>query len=281
MVKVTREEFDKLARYIKDKSGIALDDTKYYLVESRLNPLLDQLGYTAFDQLYSSAMSEPGGRVENLIMDAIATHETFFFRDKNPFEMLRYKLLSEHIDRAKQSASPGLAKKLSIWSAACSTGQESYSIAMVIKETIPDIASWNIRIFGTDIGDSAVARASYAVYNRLEVERGLNPSQVSRHFVAEGDKYKVRDEVRCMCSFRKYNLFHPFTGLGKFDIIFCRNVAIYFTPENRKGLFNRLADQLNPEGYLIIGSTESLFGICDRFRRLEYHNSVCYQLISQ
>ena len=280
MTKVTKEEFDKLVRYIKDKSGIALDDSKYYLVESRLSPLLTQLGLDNYGALYNKALGEPGGKMENLIIDAIATHETFFFRDKNPFELFRYKLLPDHIDRTKNITPPTGVKKLNIWSAACSTGQESYSLAMVIKETIPDLTSWNIRIFGTDIGDSAVAQASYATYNRLEVERGLNQSQISRHFVPEQDRYKVRDEVRYMCTFRKFNLFHPFTGLGKFDIIFCRNVAIYFTPENRKDLFNRLADQLNPEGYLIIGSTESLFGISDRFRRLEYHNSVCYQLIS-
>lgn len=271
MQKIATDELRALSGYIHELCGITLDDSKAYLVESRLGPLVDELGCRNYNDLYFRAKQDLSRVLPNRIIDAITTNETFFYRDNTPFELLKHKLIPDLIDRK--------GKQISIWSAACSTGQELYTIAMVLKELLPDIRSYHIKLVGTDISDSAIAQASYGRYNRVEIERGLPAAKRSQYFREDGNYWRVSDELRAMVSFQKINLMNPFTGMGRFDIIFCRNVAIYFTPENRGKLFDRLADQLNPQGALIIGSTESLIGISNRYQRREYLNAVFYQVM--
>jgi chemotaxis protein methyltransferase CheR len=167
---------------------------------------------------------------------------------------------------------------LKIWSSACSTGQEIYSIAIVIKELLGNNGSCQITLTGTDLSDAAVAQASAGLYNKFEIERGLPREKLQRYFTPCGGSWKIKDEIRAMATFRRMNLMQPFVGLGKFDIIFCRNVAIYFSPQDRKKLFHKIADVLEPDGYLLIGSTESLNGICPRFVPKRHLRSVYYQL---
>ena len=169
-------------------------------------------------------------------------------------------------------------RRLRIWSAAASTGQEVYSIAIIIRELLGPSKDYRLKLLGTDISDAAISQASYATYNKFEIERGLERSKLTKYFTSAGANWKINDEIRAMASFRKLNLMAPFTALGKWDIIFCRNVAIYFTLEDRKKLFNRLADVLEPDGYLVIGSTESLTGICPRFVPKRHLKSIFYQL---
>ena len=180
------------------------------------------------------------------------------------------------IDKRSPS-SPNLKTNIKIWSAASSTGQELYSIAIIIKELIPDLSRYNISLLGTDISDMAVSQASYGKYNKFEIERGLPQKQLQRYFTLFGDSWKIKDEIRAMVNFKKLNLMLPFAALGKFDIIFCRNVAIYFTLEDRKKLFNKIADSLADDGFLVIGSTESLTGVCPRFVPLKHLKSLFYQ----
>jgi chemotaxis protein methyltransferase CheR len=170
----------------------------------------------------------------------------------------------------------GHMPSLRIWSAACSTGQELYSIAIILKELLGDITQYRINLVGTDISDRAIAQASYGKFNKTELSRGLNATQISKYFTDMGTHFKISDEIRYMASFKKINLLEPFTHMGKFDIILCRNVAIYFKAEAKKRLFERLASQLNPQGVLMIGSTESLFGITDIYERKQYLNSTFY-----
>ncbi|MEA2103015.1 MAG: protein-glutamate O-methyltransferase CheR, partial [Thermodesulfobacteriota bacterium] len=203
------------------------------------------------------------------------TNETLFFRDNSPFEMLQHKVVPDIIDRRESKAGP---TKIRIWSAACSTGQEIYSIAITLKELLPDMKGYRISLLGTDISDAAVAQASYGKYNKFEIERGLSMDKLKKYFTPDGNTWKVKDEIRAMASFKKLNLMEPFSGLGKFDIIFCRNVAIYFSLEDRKKLFNKIADMLEPDGFLIIGSTESLTGISDRFAPQRHIRAIFYQL---
>lgn len=273
---VTSQELTLLAQYIHQICGVVLDETKAYLIESRLGPLLEEFGCRNYQDLYFKAKNDVSGSIPGRIIDAITTQETSFFRDQAPFEMLKFKLLPEHADRCAK-ISPGGPFQLNIWSAASSTGQEAYSIAIAIKEIYQDLNRWRIRIVGTDISDSAVSKASYAQFSRLELERGFPPDKINRYFKEVNGMWQVQDEIRSLVTFRKFNLLESMLGLGNFDIIFCRNVAIYFSQENRRSLFNRLADRLNPDGFLIIGSTESLFGIAERYKRLEYMRSVCYQ----
>jgi chemotaxis protein methyltransferase CheR len=165
-----------------------------------------------------------------------------------------------------------------IWSAACSTGQEIYSLAIILKELIPDQKKYRIKLLGTDISDDAVAQASYGKYNRFEIERGLEKDQLQKYFVSNGSSWKIRDDIRAMAVFQKRNLMEPFTGIGQFDVVFCRNVAIYFSIEDRKRLFDKIAGVMAPDGYLVIGSTESLTGICPQFEPQRHLRSVFYTL---
>ncbi len=276
MLKITPDEITEIAKYVNDLTGIVLDSSKAYLIESRLGPLAEELGCSSYTELQQKAKRDPRHIIQNRIVDAITTNETFFFRDNNPFELLRHKIFPDMFDRIM--AQRTLFKRLKIWSAACSTGQEVYSIAVILRELLPDVDKWNIRILGTDISDAAIAQASYGRYNRTEISRGLNPTQLNKYFTQDGNQWRIRDELRSMAYFKKQNLLQPFLGMEKFDIILCRNVAIYFSPENRKLLFNRLADQLNPKGVLIIGASESLLGITDRFIRKDYMRSIFYEL---
>ncbi|MBW6519825.1 MAG: protein-glutamate O-methyltransferase CheR [Desulfoarculaceae bacterium] len=276
MLKISPDELKLVAQYIHDISGIYLDQSKSYLFETRLGAIATEHGCSSYKELYQKARSEASKIIERKIIDAISTNETLFFRDKAPFELLQHKLLPELID-ARTPNSPALKTNLKIWSAASSTGQELYSIAIIIKEMLPDMSKYAIKLLGTDISDGAVAQASRGKYNKFEMERGLPGDKLQRYFTMFGDSWTIKDDIRAMVQFRKLNLMLPFGGLGKFDIIFCRNVAIYFTLPDRQKLFNKIADSLADDGYLIIGSTESLTGICPRFIPKRHLRSIFYQ----
>lgn len=276
MLKISPDELKLVAQYIYDVSGIYLDQSKSYLFETRLGAIAAEHGCNTYKELYQKARTDPSKSFERKIIDAISTNETLFFRDKGPFELLQHKLLPELID-ARTPSSPTLKTNIKIWSAASSTGQELYSIAIIIKELLPNSSKYSIQLLGTDISDNAVAQASRGKYNKFEMERGLPSDKLQRYFTMFGDSWTIKDEIRAMVQFRKFNLMMPFTGLGKFDIIFCRNVAIYFTLPDRQKLFNKIADSLADDGYLIIGSTESLTGICPRFIPKRHLRSIFYQ----
>ncbi|MDO8947064.1 MAG: protein-glutamate O-methyltransferase CheR [Desulfocapsaceae bacterium] len=276
MLKISPDELKLVAQYIHDISGIYLEQSKSYLFETRLGSIATEHGCNTYKELYQKAKTEPSKIIERKIIDAISTNETLFFRDKGPFELLQHKLLPELID-ARTPGSPALKTNLKIWSAASSTGQELYSIAIIINELLPNISKYTIKLLGTDISDGAVAQASRGKYNKFEMERGLPGDKLQRYFTMFGDSWTIKDEIRAMVQFRKLNLMLPFSGLGKFDIIFCRNVAIYFTLPDRQKLFNKIADSLADDGYLIIGSTESLTGICPRFIPKRHLRSIFYQ----
>lgn len=276
MLKISPDELKLVAQYIQDISGIYLDQSKSYLFETRLGSIATEHGCSTYKDLYQKAKAEPSKVIERKIIDAISTNETLFFRDKGPFELLQHKLLPELID-ARTPGSSALKTNLKIWSAASSTGQELYSIAIILKEMLPDMSKYAIKLVGTDISDGAVAQASRGKYNKFEMERGLPGDKLQRYFTMFGDSWTIKDEIRAMVQFRKLNLMLPFASLGKFDIIFCRNVAIYFTLPDRQKLFNKIADSLADDGYLIIGSTESLTGICPRFIPKRHLRSIFYQ----
>jgi chemotaxis protein methyltransferase CheR len=275
MIKINPAELTLVAQYIQDITGIYLDQSKSYLFETRLSSVAETHNCKSYQELQTKAKKDPSKAIEKSIVDAITTNETLFFRDKGPFELLQHKILPEIIDA--RSSKSSVKTQIKIWSAASSTGQELYSIAIVIKELLKDAPRYAFTLLGTDISDAAIAQASYGKYNRFEIERGLDKKYLEKFFTLFGDSWKIKDEIRAMVNFRKLNLMQPFTGLGKFDIIFCRNVAIYFTLEDRKKLFNKLADSLADDGYLVIGSTESLTGVCPRFIPKRHLRSIFYQ----
>ncbi|BBO72417.1 chemotaxis protein methyltransferase [Desulfosarcina alkanivorans] len=274
MVKIRPEEIKIFSNYIYSVTGISIDASKAYLLETRFGKLLEQEGCSSFGDFYHKAKSDSRKILEKRIIDAITTNETLFFRDNSPFDLLKHKIMPDLID-TRSGKGPA---NLRIWSSACSTGQELYSIAIVIKELLGNHCPHKITLMGTDLSDAAVAQASAGTYNKFEIERGLPREKLQRYFTPAGGNWKIKDEIRAMVTFRRMNLMQPFVGLGKFDIIFCRNVAIYFTLQDRKKLFDKIADVLEPDGYLLIGSTESLTGICPRFVPKRHLRSVYYQL---
>ncbi len=277
-LQVTPSEFQIMSRYILDVSGISLAPGKEYLIETRLSQLVDELNVRSFQELHSKARTDASGTIEKRIIDAISTNETYFFRDNAPFDLIQHKLIPDLIDRRTKNGASPLKTGIKIWSSASSTGQEIYSIAMILKDLGIDPVRYNIKLLATDISDAAIAQASYGKYNRFEVTRGLPKQRLDRYFTPEGDFWRIRDEIRAMVTFRKMNLMKPFTGLGKFDMILCRNVAIYFTAEDRRRLFEKIAESLEPDGFLIIGSTESLTNDIMIFQPQRYLNSTFYVL---
>lgn len=277
MIKITTNDIKEISKYVSEISGIDLDKSKAYLIETRLNRLLKEYECSSYRELCIKAKTDSSKTIENKIIDAISTNETLFFRDTGPFEVLQHKILPDLIDRRTEQSTGLLPIPIRIWSAACSTGQEVYSIAIILKELLPDISEYNIRLFGTDISDSAIGQASYGTYNKFEIERGLSNEKLQRYFIPNGGNWKISDEIRAMVSFAKRNVLKPPVGLGKLDIIFCRNVAIYFNLENRKKLFENIASVLEPDGFLIIGATESLNGISPMFEPKRYLRTIYYQ----
>lgn len=278
MPKLVGDEFQILARYVRDLTGISLDSSKSYLIETRFQPLLQEYGCASFSELYNKSRNDATRVLPRRLIDAITTGETLFFRDSAPFDLLRHKLLPELIDRKTRLTPPGRPIPLRIWSAACSTGQEVYSIGIILKELLGNLDRYTIRLLGTDISDQAVAAASRGIYNRIEIERGLPRETLLTHFTASGESWKIRDEVRALATFRQFNLLGDLGVLGSFDIVFCRNVAIYFAEQDKASLFSRIAGQLDPEGVLIIGSTETLNGVCPLFEAQRHLRSVFYRL---
>ena len=273
-VSIRAEEMPAWSRYIHEISGIHLDESKGYLLETRFSALLVEAGAANFSEFFYKARSDASGKLRGKIIEAITTNETSFFRDTSPFDLLRHKLIPDLIDRKSKN---GGRIPIRIWSAACSTGQEAYSTGIVLKELLGDLNRYDIRILGTDISNKVVAQASYGEYSRLELERGLPPETVTRHFSQMGDKWRIRDEIRALATFRNMNLLEPFSFPTPFDIVFCRNVAIYFTESDKIRLFGNLARCLAKDGALIIGATESISGLCPELEPKRHMRSVFYQ----
>jgi len=277
MARITADELKTLSKYIYSIAGIYLDESKGYLVESRLNPLLVAFDLASFSELYYQAKTDTSGELERHIIDAISTNETFFFRDTTPFDQLKFKILPELIDAKKKNLAPGQKLPVSIWSAACSTGQEVYSIAISILEMVTNIQQYEISILGTDISQQAITQASYGVYNKLEVSRGLSPDHLHRYFHPAAGGWRIKDSIRAMAKFSTMNLMHPFGNIGPFDIVFCRNVAIYFSQPDKKKLFARIARVMRPGGYLLVGGSETLSGLAPQFITRHYLRGMYYQ----
>lgn len=278
MSPITAGEFDDLSRLIDSLTGIRLDASKKYLVETRLGPLLRESGCGSYGELCAKARVDRNAPLARRIIDAITTGETSFFRDGSPFDLLRHKIVPDLIDARTRNALPGAPVRIRVWSMACSTGQEVYSVGILLRDLLPGTGRYDIRILGTDISDAAVARAAKGCYTRMEIDRGMPATSVERHFVRQGDRFRVGDEVRAMAAFRRLNLLEDFAHVGEFDIVLCRNVAIYFSEEEKVRLFRRIVRNLSPDGYLLVGATESLAGLCPWFEAKRHLRAVYYQV---
>lgn len=268
------QDIDSVCGLVMDLCGVYLDESKAYLIEARLGELVKGSGCESYADFARRARVEADHAIRNKVIDAITTNETLFFRDTSPFDALMNKVIPETIDSKAATLFP---RRLRFWSAACSTGQEPYSIAMLLSEMLADVDKWDINILGTDISDEALARASRGWYAAHEIERGLSPGRLHRFFEQEKNGWRVKDSLRAMCSFERRNLLAPGSVTGKYDVIFCRNVAIYFTPEARRDLFLRLASALTPEGWLFVGSQESIRDVGPQFTPQQHCRAICYR----
>jgi chemotaxis protein methyltransferase CheR len=277
MSALSANELGLWSHYIHSICGVQVDSAKAYLIETRLGTLLRETGSVSFAELYNKVKADLTNGLRRKVIDAITTRETSFFRDTSPFDLLQHKVVPDLID--KRNKAPGSARPIPIriWSAACSTGQEAYSTAIVLKELLVDLNRYDVRILGTDISDKAVAQASYGHYGKFEMDRGMAPDKLTKYFTAEGQVWKIRDELRALATFKTLNLLEPFTFPARFDIIFCRNVAIYFSEQDKLRLFKSISKVLAPDGYLIIGATESITGLCPEFEPKRHLRSVFYQ----
>ncbi len=253
---MTPLEYDYLRRLLKERSGLVLSHDKQYLVESRLMPVgLGSLSDLVHNLKRSSA--------EPLIVDvveAMTTNETFFFRDRAPFDHVR-----DAIVPALREAR-AVQKRIRVWCAAASSGQEPYSLAMGFKEMGASLAGWRVDILATDISAEVLEKAKVGLYSQFEVQRGLPIQLLVKYFTQVGDCWQLSPEIRAMVQFRPFNLLNDFGPLGRFDLVFCRNVLIYFDQESKVGVFDRLARQIEPDGYLMLGAAETVVGLTERFR---------------
>ncbi|MEZ6086784.1 MAG: protein-glutamate O-methyltransferase CheR [Pirellulaceae bacterium] len=258
----TPSDIEAVSELVHELCGVYLGTSKGYLVETRLSDLATRSGCANFSALVAKARAIMSDDLRREIIDKMTTNETLFFRDSAPFEALQHKVIPNIIDAREKTLHP---TRIRIWSAGCSTGQEPYSIAMTIHELIPDAVDWDIRIVGTDVSDEVIRRASTGVYSEHQIQRGLPTRFRDKYFERCDGGWKVKDAVRALVHFQRANLLQPFTSLGTFDVIFCRNVAIYFTPENRLRLFDRFADSLVTDGYFFVGSAEAPRDLKQRF----------------
>jgi len=256
---MTPADFDFLRKFLKDRSGLDLSAEKRYLIESRLLPLARRLNLAGIPELVQKVRSgaEP---LASDVVEAMTTNETFFFRDKLPFDHLREELIPKLL-QARASR-----KSLRIWCAACSTGQEPYSIAMVLKEMGEQLAGWRTEIIATDLSRAVLEKSRSGLFSQFEVQRGLPIQLLVKYFRQSGEIWQLNPEIRAMVQFRQLNLLQDFSHLGKFDIVFCRNVLIYFDQATKTDIFNRLMKANEPDGYLFLGAAETVVGLTDAYR---------------
>jgi len=273
MANLDSKDVEAVCGLVEDLCGICWDESKAYLIESRLESLVQQQGCENYQDLVHKVRAEVVPGLKEEVINAVTTNETLWFRDSSPFEAMKNKLIPELIDNKAGAVFP---RRLRIWSAACSTGQEVYSIAMTLAQTLPDYQDWDIEILGTDISPAAVEHAREGVYNSLEIGRGMDQERLKKFFVEQGKTWEVSEELRSMCSFQQRNLHEPFKSLGPFDLIFCRNVAIYFSDQDRISLFERLAEVLTHDGWILVGSSESLVKMGDRWLPEQHCRARCY-----
>ena len=254
------QDFDYLRKFLRERSGLVLSAEKQYLAESRLLPVLRRHGLATSDDLVGALRSRADSPLGIDVVEAMATNETFFFRDKTPFANFSEFIMPALI------AARARGKRIRIWCAAASTGQEPYSLAMALKDLGPAISGFRIDIVATDLCGDVLARAKAGVYSQFEVQRGLPIHQLLKHFIQVGDMWQIAADIRAMVSFRTLNLLNDFTPLGTFDIVFCRNVLIYFDQDTKIGIFNRIARQMPDDGFLVLGAAETVVGLTDVFK---------------
>jgi chemotaxis protein methyltransferase CheR len=257
---VTPQDFNYLRKLLRERSGLVLSAEKQYLAESRLLPVARKHGLSTLAELVGKLKTTTAATLTVEVVEAMTTNETFFFRDKIPFEHFRATVLPALI------AARAREKRIRIWCAAASTGQEPYSLAMTLKGMGAALAGFRVEILATDLAGDVLARAKAGIYSQFEVQRGLPIQLLVKFFCQVGEAWQIAPEIRAMVQFRPLNLLNDFSPLGTFDLVFCRNVLIYFAQDTKIGVLNRIARQMPADGYLALGAAETVIGLTDSFK---------------
>jgi chemotaxis protein methyltransferase CheR len=270
---VNSQDFEFVSGLVMKRAGIVLTPDKLYLLESRLAPLARKEGLASIDELVNVVRARREERLIAQVVDSMTTNETYFFRDKTPFEHL------------KEAVFPALApnrrgSRIRIWCAAASTGQEPYSIAMLLDQYPQMTGGVPVEIVATDISDRCLDRAKQGLYTQFEVQRGLPIQLLMQHFTQQDDHWRISERLRSQVTYRKQNLMEPTAGLGKFDVVLCRNVMIYFDAPTKTEVLNKIAQQLNPGGFLILGAAETVMGLTTNFETAQERRGL-YKLSSK
>ncbi len=256
---MTSLDYDFLRKCLKERSGLVLSADKQYLVESRLLPVARKAGLGSLGGLVA-ALKRGNDALMTTVVEAMMTNESFFFRDKLPFENFRSTVLPA-LTAARRSS-----RAIRIWCAAAATGQEPYSLAMLLKEMQRDLAGWRIDVIATDLSNEVLEKARQGIYSQFEVQRGLPIQLLIKYFTQIGDMWQIAPDIRSMVKYQQLNLLSDFSHLGMFDLIFCRNVLIYFDQETKINLLDRLARVIAGDGYLVLGAAETVVGLTETFK---------------
>jgi len=254
------KHYQFLTALLQRECGLVIDKEKTYLAESRLAPVARRFGHADIDALIANIMATKSRESVRAVVDAMVTNETFFFRDRKPFDHFEQHVLPELLE--KQAAK----KQIRIWSAAASTGQEAYSLAMILDKHKARMPGWRNAIVGTDISEQALARAKAADYSQFEVQRGLPVKMLVQYFDQKGERWHLKQTIKQAVQFERFNLLDDPASLGKFDVVFCRNVLIYFDIGVRKKILSGIARQLVPDGRLYLGGAETTVGLSTDFQ---------------
>lgn len=271
-ISVSTNDFEYLRQLVYHHSAVVLYEDKTYLADLHLLPIVESAGFTSIADLVSYLRNQPFSSLHIQVIEALVTNETFFFRDIHPFEALKQFVLPELLKKR------AIERSLNIWCAACSNGQEPYSIAMLIREHFPILSSWSLQLIASDFSSKVLARAHEGRYNQLEIKRGLPKTLCDKYFQKLGSDWQIHDEIRQMVEFRQLNLLESWSSLPEIDIIFLRNVLIYFDVTTKKVLLRKVRQQLRPDGYLFLGSSETTINLDESFKRVQFEKAICYRL---
>jgi len=257
---VTPLDYDYLRKLLRERSGLVLSADKQYLVESRLLPVARRAGAAGLPDLVQKLKESRTEQLVTEVIEAMTTNESFFFRDRIPFEHFRDTMVPALLEaRAAQ-------RRIRVWCAASSTGQEPYSLAMCLKEMGGLVAGWRIEIIATDLSNEVLEKAKAGIYSQFEVQRGLPIQLLVKYFSQVGEAWQIAPEVRAMVQYRPLNLLADFAHLGMFDVVFCRNVLIYFDQETKSSVLERIARATDRDGYLVLGAAETVIGLTESFK---------------
>ncbi|MBW4561030.1 MAG: protein-glutamate O-methyltransferase CheR [Mojavia pulchra JT2-VF2] len=265
-------DFKYLRQLVYEHSAVVLHGDKTYLAELYLQPIAESAGFASISELVKHLRIQPFSSLHVQTIEALVTNETSFFRDTQPFEVLKQFLLPELVKTRS------VERSLNIWCAACSNGQEPYSIAMLIRENFPMLANWSVKLIASDFSSKVLERAREGRYNQLEIRRGLPNTLRDKYFQKLDSDWQINNQIRQMVEFRQINLLQSWSSLPEFDVIFLRNVLIYFDIATKKSLLKKVRQQLRPDGYLFLGSGETTINLDESFERVSFNKATCYRL---